>query len=69
MLTSEADVLRTLQAGTYTLERLYGLCEQRAPVGKMPVGRGARDRERCRELAQRKRLIADSFDFHRRRGR
>jgi len=34
MLASEADVLRTLQAGTYTLEQLYELCEQRAPVGR-----------------------------------
>ena len=34
MLASEADVLRTLHAGTYTLEQLYGLCEQRAPVDR-----------------------------------
>jgi hypothetical protein len=34
MLASEADVLRTLRAGTYTLEQLYALCEERAPVGR-----------------------------------
>jgi DNA modification methylase len=33
-LASEADVLRTLRAGTYTLEQLYALCEERAPVGR-----------------------------------
>lgn len=32
MLATEADVLRALESGTYTLEQLYGLCEQRAPV-------------------------------------
>jgi methylase of polypeptide subunit release factors len=41
MLASEADVLRTLRAGTYTLEELYALCERRAPVtrdrGRDPV--------------------------------
>jgi hypothetical protein len=34
MLASEADVLRTLRAGTYTLEQLYQLCEQRALVAR-----------------------------------
>lgn len=34
MLASEADVLRTLRAGTYTLEQLYALCEERAQVGR-----------------------------------
>jgi hypothetical protein len=34
MLATEADVLRALESGTYTLEQLYGLCEQRAPVDR-----------------------------------
>ena len=34
MLASEADVLRTLRVGTYTLEQLYQLCEQHAPVAR-----------------------------------
>jgi hypothetical protein len=34
MLASEVDVLRTLETGTYTLDQLYALCEQRAPVGR-----------------------------------
>jgi DNA modification methylase len=48
MLESEADVLRTLRAGTYTLERLYELCEQRTEVGRQgghdPVPEHAGDR-------------------------
>ena len=34
MLVSEADVLRTLDAGTYTLDRLYELCERRAWIDR-----------------------------------
>ena len=34
MLASEADVLRTLRVGTYTLEQLYHRCEQHAPVAR-----------------------------------
>jgi hypothetical protein len=34
MLATEADVVRTLQTGTYTLERLYELCEQHTEVGR-----------------------------------
>ena len=48
MLDSEADVLRTLRAGTYTLEQLYQLCEQRTEVGRHgghdPVPEHAGDR-------------------------
>jgi hypothetical protein len=48
MLESEADVLRTLQAGTYTLEQLYELCEQRTEVARQgghdPVPEHAGDR-------------------------
>jgi hypothetical protein len=34
VLETEADVVRTLRAGTYTLNDLYELCEQRAPVAR-----------------------------------
>jgi hypothetical protein len=34
MLVSEADVLRTLDAGTYTLDGLYELCERRAWIDR-----------------------------------
>jgi DNA modification methylase len=34
MLTTEADVLRTLQTGTYTLPDLYALVEQHVPVSR-----------------------------------
>jgi hypothetical protein len=34
MLATEADVIRTLRAGTYTLPRLYELCEQRTAVDR-----------------------------------
>jgi DNA modification methylase len=34
MLVSEAAVLRTLDAGTYTLDRLYELCERRASIDR-----------------------------------
>lgn len=34
MLTTEADVLRTLRTGTYTLQDLYDLCEQRTRTGR-----------------------------------
>ncbi len=48
MLVSEADVLRTLQAGSYTLAQLYALCEQQAPVerngGHDPIARHSGDR-------------------------
>jgi hypothetical protein len=41
MLVSESDVLRTLDAGTYTLDRLYELCERSASIdrdgGRDPV--------------------------------
>ena len=41
MLVSEADVLRTLDTGTYTLDRLYELCQRRASIerdgGQDPV--------------------------------
>ena len=33
-LATEADVLRTLQSGTYTLADLYDLCEQRTETGR-----------------------------------
>ena len=48
MLATEADVVRTLRAGTYTLIDLYELCAQRAPVeragGHDPVPGHAGDR-------------------------
>ena len=34
MLTTEADVLRTLQTGTYTLPDLYALVEQHVPISR-----------------------------------
>src|SRR6202021_789807 len=34
MLATEADVLRTLRTGTYTLHELYDLCEQRTGTGR-----------------------------------
>ena len=34
MLATEADVLRTLRTGTYTLAELYGLCERRVSVAR-----------------------------------
>src|SRR6266700_7236635 len=34
MLTTEADVLRTLATGTYTLGQLYRLCESQAVVDR-----------------------------------
>jgi site-specific DNA-methyltransferase (adenine-specific) len=34
MLATEADVLRTLRTGTYTVSELYGLCEERTAVGR-----------------------------------
>jgi DNA modification methylase len=34
MLATEADVLRTLRTGTYTLHELYDLCEQRTVTGR-----------------------------------
>lgn len=34
MLATEADLVRTLRAGTYTLSQLYELCQQRADVDR-----------------------------------
>ncbi len=34
MRATEADVLRTLRTGTYTLTQLYALCQDRAAVGR-----------------------------------
>ena len=34
MLATEADVVRTLRAGTYTLRELYDLCEQQTDTGR-----------------------------------
>jgi DNA modification methylase len=34
MLATEADVLRTLRTGTYTVSELYALCQEQAPVGR-----------------------------------
>ena len=34
MLTTEADVLRTLRTGTYTLQELYDLCAQQTATGR-----------------------------------
>ena len=42
MLATEADVLRTLRTGTYTLHELYDLCEQRTGTGPSESGFAAR---------------------------
>ena len=34
MLQTEADLLRTLRAGTYTLDELYALCETAVDVSR-----------------------------------
>jgi hypothetical protein len=59
MLASEADVLRTLRAGTYTLEQLYALCQER---GHDPVPDHAGD-------TRWKRRVRGALQGLRRRGR
>jgi DNA modification methylase len=66
MLTTEADVLRTLETGTYTLADLYELCERKAPVardgGRDPVPGHASD-------VRWKRRVRGALETLRRAGR